>query len=375
MAEAQLGGGPLHPVDHVGVELHRGEPGQAPRGDPGARFGGQLLQKGGQAVLGLGQQIVVGVAHVHGEHRIGGHHVHQVGVQLHPPHGAHLRRAELGGQLVDEHRDAGGGPSGVVAHVHGGGAGVVRLASHGDLGPADALHPGDRADHDALGVEDRTLLDVQFDEGMGRRRRARGRTPVADAVELLAHHRAVGAHHVERLLQGHLAGVHQAAQHVGREPGTLLVGEEPHRQGPPGGDAGPLHRLHHLQSGQHAQVAVVAPAGAHGVDVAAAHHRRPRLGPGQGAHHVADAVDADLHAQVPHPGDNEVAAVPVFVGQSQSAGTVGALDFAYRGQSGQAVAQALTIDADISSHRRHILPEISPAGYPAIANSPYEKGV
>ena len=35
--------------------------------------------------------------------------------------------------------------------------------------------------------------------------------------------------HVERLLERHPADVHQAAEHVGREPGALLVGEERHR--------------------------------------------------------------------------------------------------------------------------------------------------
>ncbi len=56
------------------------------------------------------------------------------------------------------------------------------------------------------------------------------RSAVADAVELVADDRAVDADDVERLLQRHTADVHEAAEHVGREPGTLLVGEEAQRR-------------------------------------------------------------------------------------------------------------------------------------------------
>ena len=49
----------------------------------------------------------------------------------------------------------------------------------------------------------------------------------------------------------------------------------------------------HLQPGQHAQVAVVAAAGADGVDVAAGHHRRPVAEARIRGDHVADGVHRD----------------------------------------------------------------------------------
>ena len=51
--------------------------------------------------------------------------------------------------------------------------------------------PVDGADGDALGLEHRALLDVQLDEGVRRRARARQRAGVADAGQLVAEAGAV----------------------------------------------------------------------------------------------------------------------------------------------------------------------------------------
>jgi hypothetical protein len=48
---------------------------------------------------------------------------------------------------------------------------------------------------------------------------------------LFAESRAVDGHHVERLLELHAPGIHERAEHVGREPGALLVGEHRDRDG------------------------------------------------------------------------------------------------------------------------------------------------
>ena len=55
----------------------------------------------------------------------------------------------------------------------------------------------------------------------------RHRPGVADARQLVAESGAVvDGRDVERLLERHPADVHQAAEHVGREAGAFLVGEE-----------------------------------------------------------------------------------------------------------------------------------------------------
>ena len=97
---------------------------------------------------------------------------------------------------------------------------------------------------------------------------------VADAVQLVAEAGAVDAHDVEGLLEGHAPDEDQRAQHVGGEAGALLVGEEGRRPADGRGDAGLLERLDDLEPGQHAEVAVVAAAGADGVDVGAGHDGR-----------------------------------------------------------------------------------------------------
>ena len=90
----------------------------------------------------------------------------------------------------------------------------------------------------------------------------------ADAFEFVAEPGAVvDGGDVERHFERHPAGEHQAAEHVGRESGALLVGEERHDERPLGDDAVLFQRLGHFQPGEHAEVAVVAAAGAHGVDV------------------------------------------------------------------------------------------------------------
>ncbi len=289
-----------------------------------------------QGALGLGQHVVVGVAQVDGDLGSGGHHVDEVGVQLDAAHRAD-QALDGGGQLAHGDHGPGGHQTGVVAQVHGRGARVVGLARERELVPRDPLDPGDDADRGALGLEHGTLLDVQLDEGVRRPGRARQRADVADAVELVAEHGAVDGHRVERHLEGQAAGEHEAAQHVGREAGALLVGEEGHGQRMGGLDPRADHGLEHLEAGEHAEVAVVAAAGGHGVDVRAGHDGRLEAIARPGAEHVADAVDLDAQAEVAHPRDHEVAAGAVGRGEGEPAhaAAVDGADLAERGESGQ----------------------------------------
>ena len=103
----------------------------------------------------------------------------------------------------------------------------------------------------------------------------------------------------------------------GGEAGAFLVGEEPDGQRPGELEAGGLDRLDHLQPGEHAEVAVVATARRHRVDVRAGHHRRLTGRVWHLADHVADRVDRDLEPQIAHPRDHEVTARTVLVGERQ----------------------------------------------------------
>ena len=151
---------------------------------------------------------------------------------------------------------------------------------------------------DALGLQHRTLLDVQLDVRGRRQARAGQRPGVADALQLVAQAGAVDGPQVERLLERHAAHVDERAEHVRREAGALLVGEEGDRQRAGGLDAGLLQGLDDLEAGQHAVVPVVAATGADGVDVRADHHRRALADVPQ-PDDVADGVDGDRRGPGP----------------------------------------------------------------------------
>ena len=246
-------------------------------------------------------------------------------------------------QLPHVHGDARRGVERVVAVADRGGAGVVGLAGDGDLVPGDALDLGDRADRVALLLEHRALLDVELDEG-GRHLAGAGRgAGVADGLELVAEAGAVDGDDVEGLLHRHAADVDEAAEHVGGEAAALLVGEEGDGDAVLGLDVVVDERLDDLEPGEHAEVAVVDAAGAHGVDVGAGHHRRARATAGAGGHHVADGVDGDVEAEVAHPGDDEVAAVAVGLGEGQPAAAAVARA-AHRAELAEPAQEALAVD-------------------------------
>ena len=89
---------------------------------------------------------------------------------------------------------------------------------------------------------------MQLDERRrcdGRRTRCRAR--VADPGEFVTETGIViGRSCIERLFQRKATDVDQAAEHVGREAGTFLVGEERNLDRPPRDDAVLLEGLDHL---------------------------------------------------------------------------------------------------------------------------------
>ena len=131
--------------------------------------------------LGLTQHGVVGVAQVDREDRRVGHDVHEVGATSNRPI-ARLGAAEASRQRTDEHRDRRRRRARRRAACSSASCRHAPTAGDRQLRPRDALHALDHPDRDPLVLEDRPLLDVQLDIGMGcGGRRARQRPGVADA--------------------------------------------------------------------------------------------------------------------------------------------------------------------------------------------------
>ena len=123
-------------------------------------------------------------------------------------------------------------------------------------------------------------------------------------------------------------------------------------------DAGAVERLDHLEAGQHPEVAVEAAAGSHGVDVRTDHHgREARIAPGPGGDDVADGVDPHVETEIDHPGDHEVTAAPVVVGEGEpgrAAAAVDTLDRPDLGQRLEPIGQARDVDSQsVPLERRH----------------------
>ena len=158
---------------------------------------------------------------------------------------------------------------------------------------------------------------MQLDEGMRLHRARLRRSEIADAPQFIADRGSVLVGRGIGLVEAEAADIDQAAHHVGLEARALLVGEEGHRDRPARRHAGLVQCLHDLEPRQHAVIAVVAAAGADGVDMAAGHDRREVLGAGAHADHVADRIDRHGESQRLHPAHDPVATSPVLVGQRQ----------------------------------------------------------
>ena len=145
---------------------------------------------------------------------------------------------------------------------------------------------------------------------------------------------------LQHLVQVERALVYPAAHHVGGKARALLVAEDADRQGVAGLDSGLVEGRDHLEPGEHAQVAVVAPAGCDRVDMRAGHDRRAVFQPRARARQVADPVDGDGKAQRLHPGDDQVAPGLVLVRERQAADPA-ALDGADPGERVEAPEQTV----------------------------------
>ncbi|MCY1423652.1 hypothetical protein D9M71_393720 [compost metagenome] len=195
---------------------------------------------------------------------------------------------------------------------------MVGVALHCDLLPGNALEVLDHANQGVPGFQNRPLLDVQFEvlvRDHGARLQIAG---IADAPQLIAQARAVGADAGQRLLQRKTAGIYQGAHHVRLVANAFLVGEGGHRDGAFRQRPGLAKRTQHGQPRQHSVAAIQGPGVGHAVDVRADHQGRlvtlAACG-AQGAEDVADAIEANLQFQLAHPGDQLVAARLLGIGE------------------------------------------------------------
>ena len=250
------------------------------------------------------------------------------------------RRGER--DLVDGADQVGRGDEGVAALGHGGRPGVVLHARPGDVPATDADDALDDADLDAVGLQERALLNVQLEEARHAARFALdfgdARGVAADAGRALADGEARRGHDVE------LEGKDPADQRAAPRLAALLVREDDHLEGVPHGDVAVAQGERDFDRGGRSDVAVVAAARRHGVDVRPGDDGERRgVGAGAPADQIAGEVDGDLEAGAFHGCSGVFAAgeVVVAVGEPRGAAVGPAAEPAEVGEHG---VEAVAVD-------------------------------
>jgi hypothetical protein len=170
---------------------------------------------------------------------------------------------------------------------------VAFLAGHGAFNPAQALAVGDDADILAFGFQDRTLLDMEFEEGFHWAFADGLRALEADPFQLVAEFQARRIFAVVGPVLVQHPGENAGGEHSGGETGALLVGPVGDHDGVAGLDLALVQGADDLQAAQHAQHAVVFSAGRLGIEMRAdIDWQRIRVGalaPGEHGAHLVDA--------------------------------------------------------------------------------------
>ena len=141
----------------------------------------------------------------------------EFGIDLHVADRADGVRLVVHRHLVHQLGDARHAEPGIAALGHRRRAGVALLAGQRHLQPFQALAVGDDADVDALVLEDRALLDMQFEEGVQLALADRLVALPADALELVAEALAVAVLAVVGPVLLVDAGEHAGGEHGRRE--------------------------------------------------------------------------------------------------------------------------------------------------------------
>ena len=176
VAEA-LGGG-LDEVDGRRVELDGFETGERASSSPmTCSASARRATSAASARSATTRSVLVGVAQIDRDRRRRRHDVDEVGAQVDAPDGGDLGAAEALRRVADERGDRCGDESRVSTQPHRRRTGMSRTSGDRQLGPGDALHAFDDSDRHPLVLEDRSLLDVQLDVGVWRRRRGHGNGP------------------------------------------------------------------------------------------------------------------------------------------------------------------------------------------------------
>ncbi|MCY1515290.1 hypothetical protein D9M68_498710 [compost metagenome] len=247
---------------------------------------------------------------------------------------------------VDLQHQARRNHQGVAAQLHRGRPGMRLLAGNNDVVPALAERALHRADGDPPGLQDGPLLDVRLEIGAHGARRRRLGAGIADGAQRFVHTDAVAVARGQCVLEREGAGVHARPHHHGHEARAFLVGPHHHFQRRLGNDAALLQRAQDLDAGEHAVVAVELAPGGLGIDMAAGHDGGQIVAQARPAHEdIADGVHAHAAAQLAGPAADQIAPLPVQVGQRQPAhaALVGAAD---AGQFHQGRPQAVPVDTD-----------------------------
>src|SRR5690606_22219949 len=109
---------------------------------------------------------------------------------------------------------------------------------------------------------------------------------------------------------------HAGGEHGRREARAFLVGPVDHLDRIARPEAEIVEAPHHLQRAEHAEHAVITPAGRLGIEMAADHHRRQRrVTPLATGEHVAHGVDLHGHAGILAPALEQASALAILLGQ------------------------------------------------------------
>ncbi len=186
----------------------------------------------------------------------------------------------------------------VLAQMHRRRAGVRILTGERHLVPAHRLNAGDDADVMPFGLQDRPLLDMQFEERRQRMLAAALGPAIADRIQRRGEGHAIAVHTLlGPVLLDHL-GEHARRHHRRGKARALLVGPVHHLDRRVGLVARLDQGAQRFERAQHAEHAVEFPAGRLGVEMAAERdrrHVRRALAPRE---HRAHVVDGDAAAEL-----------------------------------------------------------------------------
>ena len=264
----------------------------------------------GQFRLCPGQHLRLGRPQF-GKHRdLRRHHVGRVRLHLDPSGGAVQQAGRPVRHVSQRQRQPGRAQQRVAAQSHRCRPGMRGLPEEGDALLRCPPVTGEHAEMPPRVVQHPPAFDMKLD--IGRRPGQRVGAGIADGPQRRAEAGAVAVGACQRPVQPDIPGIDAAAQEAWLEPRALLprpVDDGQVAAGTQG--AGPhlvQYVVHRGACGHDAQRAVEPPALRLAVEVGAGHdHGGTRPCQVQHACHVADGIDADLHAQVLHPAAQEIA--------------------------------------------------------------------